>query len=88
MVDMRNISPSQSKRWLFIHFYELGKLVDLYFLVYGKSFLIGDLNAEEPESCLATFPNDHNSANKSVTEETCFKSKNKPSCIDLFITNA
>ena len=63
MVDMRNILPSQSKRWLFIHFYELGKLVDLYFLVYNKSILIGDLNAEEPESCLATFPNDHNNAN-------------------------
>ena len=54
--------------------------------IHEKILLVGDFNAEDTESCLSNFLNENNLVNI-VKTKTCFKSKNNPSCIDLFITN-
>ena len=45
-------------------FDELGKLVDLYSSIYDKFFLIGAFNADEFESYLIQFLNDHYKVSK------------------------
>ena len=45
-------------------FDELGKSVDLYSSIYDKFFLIGAFNADEFESCLIQFLNDHYKVSK------------------------
>ena len=49
--------------------------------------ITGDFNAQEGEKCLNTFLYQHElkSLNK---EATCYKNTNKPSCIDLILTNS
>ena len=49
--------------------------------------LIGDFDAEESELVLAQFLHDYNAVNI-IHKNTCYKSMNKPSCIDLIITNS
>ena len=49
--------------------------------------LIGDFDAEGSELVLAQFLHDYNAVNI-IHENTCYKSMNKPSCIDLIITNS
>ena len=51
-----------------------------------KVLITGDFNAQEGQKCLDTFLYQHElkSLNK---EATCYKNTNKPSCIDLILTN-
>ena len=42
---------------------------------------------EEEERCLKEFLFEYNAKNL-VKEKTCFNSIDKPSCIDLFLTNS
>ena len=65
----------------------MGKSIDVYHQPYNKFLLIGDFNVEDAKPCLSQFLFEHDAKNI-VSEETCFKSKNSPSCIDLFITNS
>ena len=76
--------PSQNDQYFFNH---LGKALDIYSPKYEKFVLTGDFNSEEGESCLDTFLCDYDAKNI-VKEKTCFKNIEKPSCIDLIITNS
>ena len=68
------------------HLGETGKALDTYSTKYENTLLTGDFNVEPNEANMKTFCNQYklNSLNK---EPTCFKNVNKPSCIDLFLTN-
>ena len=68
-------------------FNHLGKATDIYHLNYDKFLLIGDFNAEDTEPCLSQFLFEYDGKNI-VSEKTCFKSKDNPSCIELFITKS
>ena len=76
--------PSQNEKYFFHH---LGKALDIYSPKYEKLVLTGDFNSEEGESCLDTFLCDYDAKNI-VKEKACFKNIEKPSCIDLIITNS
>ena len=68
------------------HLDEIGKALDTYSRKYENTLLIGNLNVEPNEANMKTFCNKYKlkSLNK---EPTCLKNVNKPSCIDLFLTN-
>ena len=51
-----------------------------------KILLTGDFNAEESEDTLRSFMELYDFKNL-VKENTCFKSVENPSCVDLFLTN-
>ena len=65
---------------------QMGLTSDVY-SSYEKFLLAGDFNVEEHQPCMQDFLNDFNAKNL-VKENTCFKSINNPSCIDLFLTNS
>ena len=91
------INLSHSK-WLFVACYhppnqnddlifrKLSNQIDFYSKTYDNFFIVGDFNCQETEPMLSEFLNMH-SAKNIVKEETCFKSIENPSCIDLFLTN-
>ena len=68
------------------YFNQLDKAIDTY-NNYEKILLIGDFNAETTEPCLESFLYEHDLQNF-VKENTCFKSAENPSCIDLILTNS
>ena len=75
--------PSQNND---LFFRKLSNQTDFYSKTYDNFFIAGDLNCQETEPILSEFLNMH-SAKNIVKEETCFKSIENPSCIDLFLTN-
>ena len=76
--------PPNQNDYLF--FRKLSNQIDFYSKTYDNFFIAGDLNCQETEPTLSEFLNMH-SAQNIVKEETCFKSIDNPSCIDLFLTN-
>ena len=76
-------TPSQNDD---LFFRKLSNQIDFYSKTYDNFFITGDLNCQEREPILSEFLNMH-SAKNTVKEETCFKSVENPSCIDLFLTN-
>ena len=89
------INLSHSK-WLFVACYhtpsqnndfrKLSNQIDFYSKTYDNIFFAGDFNCQETEPILSEFLNMH-SAKNIVKEETCFKSIENPSCVDLFLTD-
>ncbi len=69
------------------YFDKVAHAVDFYAKTYDKFLLAGDFNINEFQSELKSFLTQHNSSNL-VKDNTCFKSVDNPSCIDLFITNS
>ena len=65
----------------------MGKAIHIYHKFYDKFLLIGVFNAEDTEPCLSQFLFEYDAKNI-ISEKTCFKTKENPSCIDLFITNS
>ena len=53
---------------------------------YDSLLLLGDFNAEPEEESIAEFLNLYNLKNL-VKQNTCFKNPDKPTCIDLILTN-
>ena len=53
---------------------------------YANLVLLGDFNAEPEEESIAEFLNLYNLKNL-VKQNTCFKNPDKPTCIDLILTN-
>ena len=75
--------PSQNDD---LFFRKLSNQIDFYSNTSDNFFIAGDFNCQETEPILSEFLNMH-SAKNIVKEETCFKSIENPSCIDLFLTN-
>ena len=53
---------------------------------YDNLVLLGDFNAEPEEESIAQFLNFYNLKDL-VKQNTCFKNPDKPTCIDLILTN-
>ena len=75
--------PSQNND---LFFRKLSNQINFYLKTYENFFIAGDLDCQETEPIPSEFLNMH-SAKNIVKEETCFKSIENPSCIDLFLTN-
>ena len=75
--------PKQNDEY---YFDKVTHALDFYAKAYDNVLLAGDFNVEEHEPALESFLTQHNSKNL-VRDNTCFKSVDNPSCIDLFITN-
>ena len=68
------------------HLNELGKSLDNLTSKYDNIILLGDFNTEPTDTILSHFCEICNFKNL-IKDKTCFKNPNKPSCIDLIITN-
>ena len=75
--------PSQDDNYIFRC---IARALDAYNDIYDKFLLVGDFNAEENEAVISESLDLYNLTNL-VKGKTCFKSRNNPSCIDLFLTN-
>ena len=64
----------------------IGKELDTLSEKYENVILLGDFNAEMSEDTMQIFCNTYNLKNL-VIENTCFKNIEKPTCIDLILTN-
>ena len=61
--------------------------LDPYLKAYEKFLLLGDFNAEDTEPILSEFLEQYEAKNV-MKNKTCFKNPNRPTCIDLFLTNS
>ena len=68
------------------HLNELGKNLDTLTSKYDNIILLGDFNTEPTDTAFSHFCEIYNFKNL-IKDKTCFKNPNKPSCIDLIITN-
>ena len=68
------------------HLNELGKNLDTLTSKYGNIIQLGDFNTEPTDTALSHFCEIYNFENL-IKDKTCFKNPNKPSYIDLIITN-
>ena len=77
-------NPSRSN----IDFYpeHLNRNLALYSSCYENFMIIGDFNVEANNSTMSVFSETYNLKNL-IKEPTCYKNPNKPSCIDLMLTN-
>ena len=88
----------RKKKWLLVctynpnknliskHLKEIGKNLDNYSSKYDNFILLVDLNSEPTESAVRDFCQIYGFKNL-IKDNTCFKNPEKPSCIDLIITN-
>ena len=60
--------------------------MDNYSSEYDKFIIIGDLNSKKAESAVRDFCQIYDCKNQ-IKDNTCFKNPQKPSFIDLIITN-
>ena len=68
------------------HLNKTGKYLDVLTSKFDKIILMGHFNAEPTDTSLFDFCEIYNLNNK-VKDNTCFKNPNRPTCIDLIITN-
>ena len=68
------------------HLNKPGKSLDNLTSKYDSIILLGDVNTEPTDTILSHFCEIFNFKNL-IKDKTCFKNLNKPSCIDLIITN-
>ena len=68
------------------YFEQIGLAMDVY-SKYENFLIAGDFNVQEEELSLQYFLHQYGAVNM-VKENTCFKSKDNPSCIDLLLTNS
>ena len=64
----------------------VGKELDRFLPNYENLLLLGDFNSEMSEEHMKEFCETYNLSNL-ITDPTCFKSINNPSCIDVMLTN-
>ena len=68
------------------HLAELSKNTDLYLTKYDQLLFLADFNAEVEDSYVKTFCSTYNLTSM-INRPTCYKIPEKPSCIDLILTN-
>ena len=64
----------------------IGKELDRFLPQYENLLLLGDFNSEMCEEHMENFCETYNLTNL-ITDPTCFKSLENPSCIDVMLTN-
>ena len=78
-------NPNKSLINKFTH--DIGKVLDSFIGNYDNFLIVGDLNSEIGESSMHDFCNSYN-LHSLCHKSTCYKNPEKPSCIDLFLTNS
>ena len=68
------------------HLNILGKILDTQMKIYDNFLIVGDFNSEMTESAMEKFCGTYHLHNL-IKDPTCFKNPDKPSCIDLLLTN-
>ena len=68
------------------HFQEIGKGMEFYTSNCEKILLMGDFNSEMSEASMNSFCSLYD-LKCLVYETTCYKNPERPSCIDLFLSN-
>ena len=68
------------------HLFVLGKNLDHYLPTYDNIIIFGDFNCEMTEDAMSNFCSLYNLTNL-IRGPTCFKNPDKPTCIDLILTN-
>ena len=68
------------------HLAELSKNTDLHLTKYDQLLFLGDFNAGVEDSSIKTFCSSYNLTSM-INKPTCYKNPEKPSCIDLILTN-
>ena len=69
------------------HLNNISKVLDANLAKYDQYLLIGDLNSETTEPIMSEFCDTY-SLKSLVKEATCFKNPERPTCIDLMLTNS
>ena len=64
----------------------MSKSTDLYLSKYDQLLFLGDFNAGVEDSAIKNFCSSYNLTSM-LNKPTCFKNPDKPSCIDLILTN-
>ena len=75
-----------NKNLILNHLKEIGKKFDKYSSKYDNFIVLVDLNSEPTELAVKDFCQIFGCKNL-IKDNTCFKNPEKPSCIDLIITN-
>ena len=78
-------NPNKSLINKFTH--DIGKVLDSFIGNYDNFLIVGDLNSEIGESSMYDFCNIYN-LHSLCHKSTCYKNPEKPSRIDLFLTNS
>ena len=81
---MGGYNPKKENIKNFLH--HIGKELDKFLPNYENLLLLGDFNSEMCEEPMKNFSETYNLTNL-ITDPTCFKSINNPSCIDVMLTN-
>ena len=81
-----NGSYNPNKSFLSNHLECLNRIIDEYSKLYQNFLFLGDFNASVSEKCLEEFCN-LNGLTSLIIKPTCFKNPDKPTCIDLILTN-
>ena len=81
-----NGSYNPNKSFLSNHLECLNCIIDEYSKLYQNFLFLGDVNASVSEKCLEEFCN-LNGLTSLIKKPTCFKNPDKPTCIDLILTN-
>ena len=68
------------------HLENLNRSLALYSSHYENFIIIGDFNVEANDSAISVFSDTYD-LKSLIKEPTCYKNPNKPSCIDLILTN-
>ena len=79
-------SYNPKKAQITSHLAELSKNTDLYLTKYDQLLFLGDFNAGVEDSSVKEFCSSFNLTSM-INKPTCFKNPEKPSCIDLILTN-
>ena len=92
------INSRNKKKWLLSSSYnptkmqisnhpaELSNNTDLYLTKYDQLLFLGDFNAGVEDSSVKIFCSNYN-LRSMINRPTCYKNPEKPSCIDLILTN-
>ena len=81
-----NCSYNPHKNNIGSHLNVITKTLDTYYGKYENVIFLGDFNTEIEETTMKSFCESYNLTNL-IKQPTCFKNPNKPSCIDLLLTN-
>ena len=81
-----NDSYNPNKNCLSNHLECLNRIIGEYSKLYQSSLFWGDFNASVSEKYLEEFCN-LNGLTSLIKKPTCFKNPDKPTCIDLILTN-
>ena len=79
-------SYNPTKMQISNHLAELSKNTDLYLTKYDQLLFLGDFNAGVEDSSVKNFCSSYNLTSM-ISRPACYKKPEKPSCIDLILTN-